>query len=104
MIADDLIKALKQLKLEIDCFEMALVQNLPENPVSYRGKGYIRQTENDTLTFKLYASETKNIDATKYMRACSTFRQIIHRERILYPNRANERRNSLGSRTNLARL
>jgi hypothetical protein len=69
MIADDLIKALKQLKLEIDCFEMALVQNLPENPVSYRGKGYIRQTENDTLTFKLYASETKNIDATRYMRA-----------------------------------
>jgi hypothetical protein len=68
MIADDLVMALKQLKLEIDCFEMALVQNRPDSPVSYKGKGYIRQTENDTLTFKLYASETKNIDAIRYMR------------------------------------
>jgi hypothetical protein len=37
MITDDLVMALKQLKLEIDCFEMALVQNLPENPVSAPG-------------------------------------------------------------------
>jgi len=63
MTPDDLLTALKQRKLELDCFEMTVVQNSSAKPICYKGRGYIRQGENDTLSFKLYASETKNTDA-----------------------------------------
>jgi hypothetical protein len=51
-----------QRQLQIDCRAMTLVQNTSDSAVSYRGKGYIRQTDDDTLTFKLYATETRNTD------------------------------------------
>ena len=35
----------------------------PAAPVSYRGKGYIRQEDDDTLSFRLYATEIRNTDA-----------------------------------------
>lgn len=58
-----IISDLKQRKLHIDFLEMSLVQNKSdEDPISYNGKGYIQQTEEDVLTFKLYANETLNTD------------------------------------------
>ena len=58
-----IISDFKQRKLHIDFLEMSLVQNKPgKEAISYKGKGYIQQTDDDVLTFKLYANETLNTD------------------------------------------
>jgi hypothetical protein len=58
-----IISEFKQRRLHVDFLEMSLVQNKPGNgAISYKGKGFIRQTQDDILTFKLYASETHNTD------------------------------------------
>ncbi len=47
----------------MDYLKMSLVQNKPgKEAISYTGKGYIQQTDDDFLTFKLYANETLNTD------------------------------------------
>lgn len=62
---DRIITEFKQRTLQIDFLEMSLVQNMEgEAAISYKGKGYIRQAEDDVLTFKLYATETKNTNLT----------------------------------------
>lgn len=48
----------QQRKLQIDFVEFVLIQNRADDPISYRGTGYIRQTADDVLTFTLYAVET----------------------------------------------
>ena len=63
MHSDRIISDFKQRKLHIDFFELSLVQNKPRNDaISYKGKGYIQQTDEDVLAFKLYTSETRNTD------------------------------------------
>ena len=63
MNPDQIISDFKQRKLHVDFLEMYLVQKKPgKGAISYKGKGFIRQTEDDILTFKLYASETRNTD------------------------------------------
>jgi hypothetical protein len=61
---DELIATFRQLKLHIDCRDMVLVQEgSPATPIRYRGKGYIRQEDDDTLSFRLYATAIENVDA-----------------------------------------
>lgn len=63
MNPDRIISDFKQRKLHIDFLEMSLVQNKPgKQVISYKGKGYVQQTDDDVLTFKLYASETTSTD------------------------------------------
>jgi hypothetical protein len=63
MNPDRIISDFQQRKLHIDFLEMSLVQNKPgKEAISYKGKGYIQQTDDDVLTFKLYANETLNTD------------------------------------------
>jgi hypothetical protein len=63
MTPDRIISDFKQRKLRIDFIEMSLVQNKPsKEAISYKGKGYVQQTDDDVLTFKLYANETINTD------------------------------------------
>src|SRR5262245_55490926 len=63
MNPDCIISDFKQRKLHIDFLEMSLVQNKPgKEAISYKGKGYIEQTGDDVLRFKLYANETLNTD------------------------------------------
>lgn len=57
MTSEDLVVQLKERRLEIDCVEMKLEQQGIPHPVIYRGSGYIRQLDDDTLSFKLYATE-----------------------------------------------
>lgn len=58
-----IISDFKQRKLQIDFLEMHLIQNKSnKKAISYKGRGYLRQTDNDVLTFKLYANETQNSD------------------------------------------
>src|SRR3546814_14135113 len=42
---------------------MSLVQNKPrKEAISYKGRGYVQQTDDDILTFKIYTNETQNTD------------------------------------------
>jgi hypothetical protein len=60
---DSIITTFRQRSLQIDFLEMSLVQNKKDSgAISYKGKGYIRQTDDDVLTFKLYVSDTLNND------------------------------------------
>lgn len=66
MQLEKVIDDFRQRKLQIDFLEMELVQNKPgPDAVAYRGKGYIRQTEDDVLTFRLWANDVKNMDFKK---------------------------------------
>ena len=63
MNPDRIISDFALNKLLIDFMEMSLVQDKAgDGAIAYRGKGYVRQTEEDALTFKLYATETRNTD------------------------------------------
>jgi hypothetical protein len=60
---DRIISDFEQGKFHIDFLEMSLVQNkVDTKPVIYKGKGYIHQTDDDVIAFKLYANETLNTD------------------------------------------
>ena len=48
--------------MQIDFLDLVLIQDKADEPISYKGKGYIRQTDDDTLTVRLYAVETANTD------------------------------------------
>jgi hypothetical protein len=62
MSVNDTIQDFKHGRLQIDCGEMTLVQMNEENPISYRGKGYIRHTSDDNLMFKIFVDQIKNND------------------------------------------
>ncbi|MEQ8249417.1 MAG: hypothetical protein RID42_17215 [Alphaproteobacteria bacterium] len=56
-----IISDFKKGNLHVDFLEMTLLQNSPsDNAISYNGRGYIRQTEEGALEYKLYANETRN--------------------------------------------
>ena len=59
----DLIVALKQGRLNIDCVRMELVQNSQHKPVKYIGGGYIKQDDNGVIIFKIYTKEIENVNA-----------------------------------------
>jgi len=54
--------AFRERRLNIDCVEMALIQNREAETITFKGPGYIRQGEDDRLCFKIYAMETVNTD------------------------------------------
>jgi hypothetical protein len=61
MIFRKMIQALKERQLDFDCLEMVLTQNKEAIAISFSGKGYIRQTGEDLLTFKLYSNQTEHM-------------------------------------------
>jgi hypothetical protein len=61
----EIIEDFRQGKLQIDFINLSLVQNNAANPISYRGTGYIRQTDEDQLSVRLYSVETQNTDLAK---------------------------------------
>lgn len=61
MTLNKIIEDFRQRKLQVDFLEMELTQKKEgTDAIVYTGKGYIRQTEDDVLTFRLYADEAKN--------------------------------------------
>jgi len=62
----EIISDFRSRALDIDCFDMSLTQKVPENPILFKGKGYIRQTADDKLKCKLYAEKTVNTDLWKW--------------------------------------
>jgi len=65
MNPSEIIPAFKQRTLELDCVHMALTQNTDNSPIAYTGKGYIRQTNDDRLSFKIYVVEAGNTDKVR---------------------------------------
>jgi hypothetical protein len=64
----EIISDFQRRALEIDCFDMSLSQKTLENPISFEGKGYIRQTLDDKLTCKIYVEKTVNTDQWGWMK------------------------------------
>jgi hypothetical protein len=69
MVPSEIISKFKQRTLELDCIDMTLVQNQPALPISYEGKGYIRQSTNDRLEFKIYAIKIQNTDVVRHLKS-----------------------------------
>lgn len=68
MTPEQVISDFRQRKLYIDFFEMSVVQNKSgEEAISYKGKGYVQQTDDDIITFRLYANQTLNTDLVASM-------------------------------------
>lgn len=66
----DIARSLKANLLEIDCIDMLLSQGGDvENKITFRGKGFIRQEVDGTLTFKLFAIDFTNTSPTAHLRA-----------------------------------
>lgn len=61
----DPISALKQGRLNIHCSRMELVQNTPHQPIRYIGSGYIRQRDDGSIEFTIYAIEIVNVDESQ---------------------------------------
>jgi hypothetical protein len=66
-MSDDVVTALREGKFELDCISMELAQNTDQDPIRYKGKGYIRKTLDDRLQFKLFGSETIGMDPFKHL-------------------------------------
>jgi hypothetical protein len=76
-----LIEDFRQSKLQIDFIELKLTQNKGSDPVSYTGTGYIRQTDDDLLTFKLYSVRTENTNfADEFNKLGSTKSGALYQE------------------------
>ena len=61
MNLNDVISDFEQRKLHIDFLEMSLTQNKSGvKVISYTGKGYVEQTDDDVLFLKMYVNETAN--------------------------------------------
>ena len=71
MSLDQLVSSFKSGNLEIDCREMKLTQNRAANPITYAGKGTIRQAADGRLEFKLYATSTNDSQAADIKRIFS---------------------------------
>src|SRR5437660_1162504 len=61
MTPSEILSAFRRRCLDIDCFEIALVQNTEAGAISLRGPGYIRQGEDDRIGFKIYAVEITDL-------------------------------------------
>ncbi len=67
------VEDLRQRKLQIDFTELKLVQSKATNPVSYTGAGYIRQTDDDLLSFKLYSVHFANTNCVPDLKRLGRF-------------------------------
>jgi hypothetical protein len=68
MILDDLLTKFEEKRFEFDCPQMELTQANATNPVTFKGKGFVRQTSDDQLEFKMFATETAGTDQADWLR------------------------------------
>lgn len=61
MFLDDLISSLKNKTLEFDCGSMELTQSTSSSPILFKGRGFVKQSSEDELMFRIYATST-NVD------------------------------------------
>jgi len=62
----EIIDIFKQSAFDTDCKEMVLTQN-KNGGASLKGPGYIRQSADGTLIFKIYVSERENINPSDHI-------------------------------------
>ena len=80
MSINDAIEMFKKGKLEIDCINMALTQMNVEKPVFYKGKGFIRQSEEGKISFNIFCAETNTQSFLDFHRALSTQSGVLIKE------------------------
>jgi hypothetical protein len=68
MDIDETINAFRQGKVDIDCKKMVLKQH-KEGGEHFEGQGYIKQTDDGTLSFKLYVTKFENAKPLGYLEA-----------------------------------
>jgi hypothetical protein len=71
---DKIIEAFHGGTLQIDFIELVLTQNAVDDPIEFRGTGYIRQTETGGIAVRLYSVETKNTDFIKDLNSVARFK------------------------------
>jgi hypothetical protein len=64
---EELIRALRQGTLHIDCVEMTLVQNASDAPVRFMGRGYLYQDGDAVICFKMYVNQSENVSETQHL-------------------------------------
>jgi hypothetical protein len=85
MTLSEIQSAFRKRSLNIDCVEMALIQNRGTETITFKGPGYIRQGEDDRLCFKIYATETVNTDPSRDLdRITRATAGTLHRESDYY--------------------
>jgi hypothetical protein len=85
---DETIEAFRQGKLDFDCKRMVLTQRKKKGGERFIGKGYIRQLDDGTLTFKLYVTR-HNAKPLRHLEALHrTKAGEIHRDDLYYDLKA----------------
>ncbi len=67
---------------EADCVEMVLTQLDVELPKRITGKGYLRQDSDGTIHFKLYPTQTENLDPFRFFPDFGKPGEIIRRSQF----------------------
>jgi hypothetical protein len=63
----DLVAALKNNKLHIDCVCMELTQNTESSPIRHTGLGYIFQDEGEIICFRMYVNRSQNFSMRAHL-------------------------------------
>ena len=85
---DETIEAFRQGKLDFDCKRMVLTQRRKKGGERFVGKGYIRQLDDGTLSFKLYVTR-HNAKPLRHLEALHrTKAGEIHRDDLYYDLKA----------------
>ncbi len=81
---DENIEAFRQGKLDFDCKRMVLTQRKTNGGERFIGKGYIRQLEDGSLTFKLYVNRHNAKPMGHFEALHSTKAGEIHSDDLYY--------------------
>jgi hypothetical protein len=83
----DLIAALKDNKLHIDCVCMELTQNTESSPIRHTGLGYIFQDEGEIICFRMYVHRSQNFSMRAHLsQTFSGTPGTLYREERYYDN------------------
>ncbi len=93
MRTDDLIEAFRTNALFIDCVEMTLTQRGADEPLIFKGKGFIRQDERGRTIFRLYTTSDDVDQATYYFDVAHTEPGALLGEEKYFDLRATDKLN-----------
>lgn len=75
MTLDEIKSSFAKNSLHVDLADIRLTQNLPqEDAIKFIGKGYIRQTPDGKIIYKLYTTEVHNTDWIKHLGSYSNIK------------------------------
>jgi hypothetical protein len=78
----DTIETFRRGSLDIDCTRMTLRQGKDAGP-RFEGRGYLRQTEDGTLLFKLYVNKKENADRAVIFQMLVAGANVFHEDDLI---------------------